>query len=119
MEITIKFGDNEKKFDGEKLKKYVKPVFWYGTWRVFNNSLNAMCRPGRNIGYLMNAVLSGELAAIATHFVFKAKDTQESEEKEEPTVILCKAEEEPKEEGDAKSWKEVVIEKGDSDFEDC
>ena len=116
MEITIKFGDNEKKIDKETLKKYVKPVFWYGTWRALNNSLNAVCRPGRNIGYLMNAVLSGELAAVVTHFVFKAKDTQETEE---PTVILYNAEEEPKEEGDAKSWKEVVIEKGDSDFEDC
>lgn len=103
MKINIEIGEG-KKFDFEGLKKYAKPVFWYGSWRVLNGTINSITRPGRSIGYLFNAVLSGELAGLLTYTVFRKKD-EEVEEKDysEPEADT--------EDTECKSWSEVIVEK--------
>lgn len=109
MKINIEIGEG-KKFDFEGLKKYAKPVFWYGSWRVLNGTINSITRPGRSIGYLFNAVLSGELAGLLTYTVFRKKD----EEVEEKDYSEPEADTDPKakaEDTECKSWSEVIVEK--------
>ena len=43
-------------------------------------AINGMCRPTRNIGYIFNGIVSGEVANIVTHLVFSKPVVEDSEE---------------------------------------
>lgn len=113
MKINIEVCEG-KKFDTEKVKKYVKPFFWFGAFRCVNGAVNNICRPTRNIGFIFNAIVSGEVATLLTAMVFK-KDEEETRVKDD----LGEREEvkETAETDDGtKDWKEVeeVIKNADT-----
>ena len=96
MKINIEVCEG-KKFDTEKVKKYVKPFFWFGTFRCVNGAVNNICRPTRNIGFIFNAIVSGEVATLLTAMVFK-KDEEETKEEVKETAEA---------DDGTKDWKEV------------
>ena len=108
MKISIEIGEN-RNFEG--IKKYAKPLFWVGSWRILNGTINSITRPGRNLGYIFNAVLSGELAGLLTYTVFRNKD----EEVEEKDYSEPEADADPKaktEDTECKPWSDIVVEEG-------
>ena len=78
MNINITIDGNKKGFDSEDLKKFLKPVVWAGSFKWINGTINSMCRPTRNLGYIFNAITSAELATFITARLFNGTNKDEN-----------------------------------------